>query len=121
LQTRNNKVPNVVQFKTAVERRAARIKKEKETEKSDEPPDGVIQFTSTSRGDLMSITGTYASRLQNAAFAMIKGLNDIADRIAESGNAGSFSSGPVKGVIQAPRQRETPRRLRETTGFSELR
>jgi hypothetical protein len=114
-------VPNVVQFRTAVERRAARIKKEKLAEKPDKPPDGMIQFISTDQGDSLSITGSYASRLQSAAFAMIKGLNDIVDRIAESGNAGNFRSGPIEASIEAPRQRETPRRLRETTGFSELR
>jgi hypothetical protein len=115
-------VPNVIQFKVAAARRAAKIKKEEGSEKPDEPPDGVIQFVSTSQGDAFSITGSYASRLQSAAFAMIKGLNDIADRIAESGNAGSFLSGPlIKEPIQEPpRPRETPRRLRETTGFGEL-
>jgi murein endopeptidase len=81
----------------------------------------MIQFVSTDQGDAMSITGTYASRLQSAAFAMIKGLNDIADRIAESGGAGSYSSAPIKGAIPMPQQRETPRRLRESTGFGELR
>jgi hypothetical protein len=48
-------------------------------------------------------------------------LADIADRIAEGGGAGTFSSGPVKGVIPIPQQRETPRRLRESTGFGEIR
>lgn len=114
-------MPNVIQFRTAAARRAAKIKKEKAAEKSDNPPDGVITFTDTDQGSMMSITGTYADRLQSAAFAMIKGLADIADRIAESGGAGSYSSGPVKGVIPIPQQRETPRRLRESTGFGELR
>jgi hypothetical protein len=77
----------------------------------------MIQFVSTSRGDSLSITGSYANRLQSAAFAMIKGLNDIADRIAESGNAGNSSSGPIGASIEAPR----PRRLLERTGFGELR
>jgi hypothetical protein len=111
-------VPNVVQFRTAAARRAARIKKEEEAKKPDEPPDGMIQFISTSSGDSLSITGSYARRLQSAAFAMIKGLNDIADRIAESGNAGNHASGPIKGAsIEVPR----PRRLQERTGFGELR
>ena len=110
-------MPNVVQFKVAAARRAAKIKKEEGAKKADEPPDGMIQFISTSRGDSLSITGSYAHRLQSAAFAMIKGLNDIADRIAESGGAGNFASGPIKGSIAVPR----PRRLTETTGFGELR
>jgi hypothetical protein len=110
-------VPNVVQFRTAAARRAARIKKEKGIEKPEEPPDGMIQFISTSRGDSLSITGSYANRLQSAVFAMIQGLGDVANRIAESGNAGHFSSGPIGTSIEAPR----PRRLQERTGFGELR
>jgi hypothetical protein len=114
-------VPNVVQFRAAAARRAAKIKKEEAAEKSDKPPDGMITFTDTDRGSMMSITGTYADRLQSAAFAMIKGLADIADRIAESGDTGSFSSAPVRGMIHMPQQREMPMRLRESTGFGELR
>lgn len=115
-------MPNVVQFKVAAERRAARIKKEEGAPtEPDKPPDGVIQFTHTDQGSLMSITGSYADRLQTAAYAMIKGLNDIVEKLAESGAVGSFSIGPVKGSIPDPSQRKTPRRLRETTGFGELK
>ena len=89
-------MPNVISLRVAAARRAARIKKEEGAlAEPDEPPDGVITFTDTGRGSMMSITGSYADRLQSAAFAMIKGLADIADRIAEGGGAGTFSSGPI--------------------------
>jgi hypothetical protein len=106
----------------AAERRAARLKKEEgASAEPDKPPDGVIQFTHTDQGSLMSITGSYADRLQTAAYAMIKGLSDVIERLAESGAVGDFSIGPVKGSIPDPRQRKIPRRLRETTGHGELK
>ena len=94
---------------------------EEAAEKSDKPPDGMITFTDTDQGSMMSITGTYADRLQSAAFAMIQGLADLADRIAEGGAAGTISPAPHKGASPMPRHRDTPRRLRESTGHGELR
>jgi hypothetical protein len=115
-------VPNVFSFKTAVERRrAAKLKKEQEAKAASDEPDGLIQFTCTAGRSRMIVRGVYADRLQSGMFTLIKGLNDLADRIAESGGAGHYATDPINDAIAAPPcTSRLPRRLREATGFGEL-
>lgn len=111
-------MPNVFQIKDAAKHRAAKLKKE-----ADEP-DGVLQFTRTAQGDdQMSVKGVYAERLQCAVYAMVKGMNDLVDRLAESGTIGSFNSGPIHEhrLPRAPAAARTPRRLRVNTDFGKLK
>jgi plasmid stabilization system protein ParE len=117
-------MPNVIQISEAAERRAARVKRKKEEASSaPDEPDGLIQFTRTAHGDRMSITGVYADRLQAAAYALVNGLKDTVEMLAESGTIGSFNCGPIRDhpLPRPPEPRSTPRRLREETDFGGLK
>jgi hypothetical protein len=115
-------VPNVFSFKTAVERRrAAKLKKEEAAKAESDEPDGLMQFTCTAGRSRMIVSGVYADRLQSGMYTLIKGLNDLAERLAESGGAGHYTSPAINDAIASPPGvRRLPRRLREATGFGEL-
>lgn len=68
---------------------------------------------------MINVTGSYADRLQNGAFAIIKLLNVFADKISASGDAGRSSSPQLRETI-SPRPKTLPPAFLETTDFSEL-
>lgn len=65
------------------------------------------------------VTGAYVERLQHAAYTLMKGLNDVMDRIANAPGAGYTTSSLIDHVIPAAR-RGIPLRMREDTNFGGL-
>jgi len=68
----------------------------------------------------MQVTGVYEQRLQFGVFTMVKALNAMVEHLAASGDVGHYSAGPISEPLPIPTRR-LPKRLRESTGFGELR
>lgn len=65
---------------------------------------GQIIIERTADGyDICHITGVYSERAQAAAYAMIKTLSDLTDRIADSGSAGHTTLAPIHEVVAEPK------------------
>lgn len=79
---------------------------------------GSVHVAATSDGTEIHILGACADRLQVGAWAMVKGLNFMFDKIVASGTLGNTpGSGPI--ALNFPR-RSLPKRLREQTNFGDL-
>lgn len=75
---------------------------------------GMIHIIKTDEGTSFGVNGEYSERLQFAGYALIKGLNAIADKIAESGSSGYTAAGPIRETWPAvPPIGGLPRRLRD--------
>lgn len=60
--------------------------------------DGLLVFSMSraASSSQMGVFGCYSERLQRACYALTKGLNVIADRIAASGTDGHTYSDPIR-------------------------
>lgn len=82
---------------------------------------GIIHVIKTDEGTSFGVNGEYSENLRFAGYAMIKGLNVIADKVAENGSSGYTTAGPIREAWPSPRQQGLPKRLRETTGWGDLK
>lgn len=83
--------------------------------------EGSVHITQTGKGTDIHILGACADRLQVGAWALIKGLNFMADKIVANGTLGNTpGTGPIALSFPKPR-RELPKRLREATNFGDLK
>lgn len=80
---------------------------------------GFLPIWENDRGTHMRLIGSFTDQLQFAGYTLIKCINVIADKIAESGTAGHTKSGPIREEWPSPKRMQ-PKRLREATGFSEI-
>lgn len=78
---------------------------------------GLILIESTADGDRLNVGGVFADRLQHGAMVLIKALNEVADRIRDSGSAGYSSSPTIKETL--PTRAPMPQYL-TTSKFGDL-
>jgi hypothetical protein len=71
-------------------------------------------------GSSMRITGIYKQRPQFGIYTVAKALAVLVERAAASGTSGNFATGPTCEPPSTP-SRRLPKRLRESTGFGELK
>jgi hypothetical protein len=64
--------------------------------------EGEMRFTVNGSGSRMQITGVYEKRLQFGTYTLIKALNAMADRMAESGGVGWFTAGEIDQALEMP-------------------
>jgi hypothetical protein len=85
--------------------------------------EGSMLFTIDGDESEMKITGVYEERLQLGVYTIVQGLKAMVDRLAASGEVGHYSAGPIDEPLPFPTKppRGLPKRLRESTGFGELK
>lgn len=81
---------------------------------------GFIHVEDDGRQTRWGMLGSFAGRYQFAGYTLIKALNVISDHIAAAGTAGHTSGPGIREPLPGPTRRQ-PKRLREVTGFGDLK